>query len=204
MSKPTFCIYTISEPHLLLYNYKIESRCLEDIDKVLNSSKWTTFTDSSVQIEYNQEIQLLIQKKENYIIVIVFENKYRSKISMLMYSIINFIEEKKISNFNGYSRNFDEMIILFDNQENKIDKIQNQIKDVTDTMSNVIAKTIERGDKVIDLEQKTNDLMRDADMFASKSTSLKRKMQWKNIKIYVGAGIIITLLLVIIGLLATQ
>ena len=204
MSVPTLCIYSNEDPHVLLYNGKVEKKHMDDVEKVINSPKWKVMNTSIVRIDYDLDIQFFCRTTAKYVYIMISSNGYSSKIYELIDKINNFVELRSIKNFNSYAKNFDEMISTFAEQENKIGKIQSQINDITDTMTNTIAVTLDRQDKIINLEEKTNDLRNSAKNFERGSFVLKRNMQCRNLKMILVIAFVIILVITIIIVIATQ
>lgn len=78
---------------------------------------------------------------------------------------------------------------------NKLKKIQTDIDQVRNVMVDNLDTIIQRGDKIENLVEKTNLLLGESTTFVSNSTSLRRKMWLKNVKLI---AIIVFLLLGII------
>ena len=80
----------------------------------------------------------------------------------------------------------------------KMKKIQNEVDVVKDVMSENIEKILKRGEKVEVLLDKSSQLSHESTIFRRKSSELKRKQLYKNIKIGVIIFLIISLIVVII------
>ena len=83
----------------------------------------------------------------------------------------------------------------------KLDKIQSLNQDldhIRNIMVENIDKVLERGDRIDNLVDRTNDLFMASNEFRRTSTSVRRNMYWKNIKSTV---ILVVFLLLIIYLL---
>ena len=65
---------------------------------------------------------------------------------------------------------------------NKLNKIQTNLDSVKDTMIDNMGKLSERGEKLEDLEKKTEDLYYDANIFERSARRMKRKLCMQNIK----------------------
>jgi len=157
-----------------------------------------------IRIDYDSKVQFYCRTMTKNLYIVVSDNIYGSKIYDLIEKINNFVELQSITNYNSYAKKFDEIINTFAEQENRIGKIQNQIKGVTTTMTDAIAVTIDRQNKIDNLEQKTNDLRDSAKSFERGAVVLKRNTQWRNIKMALIIAFIIILVIVIIILIATQ
>ena len=86
--------------------------------------------------------------------------------------------------------------------DSKINDIKNQVTSVTQLMKNNIESVLERGEKLENLENKTNELEKDARSFRISTRALKRHMCMKNAKmIAIIACIIIIIILIIIAVI---
>jgi predicted nucleic acid-binding Zn-ribbon protein len=85
------------------------------------------------------------------------------------------------------------------NKDPKIQEIQQNIKQVQGIMEDNIKKTLDRGDKMQDLEDKSRRLEEDSKGFNDGAKRLHRQLWWKNKKMTM---IIILVILAIIGILA--
>uniref|UniRef100_H2ZCI1 Vesicle-associated membrane protein 7 n=1 Tax=Ciona savignyi TaxID=51511 RepID=H2ZCI1_CIOSA len=77
--------------------------------------------------------------------------------------------------------------------ENKMDEVQGQLDDLKGIMVKNIDSIASRGENLNLLVDKTEDLSESAVTFKKQSTSLRRKLWWKNVKI--------TVILAIVGIL---
>jgi uncharacterized membrane protein YidH (DUF202 family) len=204
MSLPSLCIYKNVHPYVLLYNCGIEQKYMDDIDKIINSSKWKELNVSSMKINLDTKKDLYYQIVEKYIYFVVCDNDCTLKIYNLIEQINKFTTLKSIEKFNLHTQKIDEIIKTFVEQENKIGNIHSQVKTVTDTMNRNIAITIDRQDKIVNLEQKTSELRNSAKNFERNSTQLQRNMKWNNIKLMLSIAFVILLVIIIIAIIATQ
>lgn len=151
MSIPTLCIYSNQNPNELLYNKKVEKKHMDDIEKVINSPKWKYINTQDIRINYDSNTQFFCRIMTNYVYIVICDNSHNSKIYELIDEINNFVELKSFIDFNFYSENFEEMIQTFMNHTNSIGKIQGQIREVAETMTNNIEVTIKRQKEIDDL-----------------------------------------------------
>jgi len=81
---------------------------------------------------------------------------------------------------------------------NNYDQLQGQVDQVKGVMKNNIDKIIERGDRLDDLADRTDQLENSAIQFNVKATRIKRKMWWKNTKMMlILAAVVITIILIL-------
>lgn len=85
----------------------------------------------------------------------------------------------------------------------KLTQVQDQVNDVKVILKDNINKVLERGEKLDDLIDKTDDLRATADSFQRTSTRVARKYWWKNIKMMVIIGVIVAIIIILIILFAT-
>ena len=74
--------------------------------------------------------------------------------------------------------------------------VQEQIAQVQNTMTHTIETTLDRGDKIQMLVEKSNELSNRAGMYSSATANLKRRMLFRNLKLWC---IIALIVLIIIG-----
>ncbi|KAF7217434.1 vesicle-associated membrane protein 8 [Nothobranchius furzeri] len=86
----------------------------------------------------------------------------------------------------------------------KMDQVQSQVNEVKVILKDNINKVLERGDRLDDLINKTDDLQASADSFQKTSTRVARKYWWKNIKMMIIIGVIVAIILILIILAATK
>ncbi|XP_055963368.1 vesicle-associated membrane protein 4 isoform X2 [Sorex fumeus] len=80
--------------------------------------------------------------------------------------------------------------------------VQNQVDEVIDVMQENITKVIERGERLDELQDKSESLSDNAAAFSNRSKQLRRHMWWRGCKIKaIMALVAVTLLLVIIILI---
>ncbi|XP_078801786.1 vesicle-associated membrane protein 4 isoform X2 [Oryzias latipes] len=83
---------------------------------------------------------------------------------------------------------------------NKIKHVQSQVDEVIDVMQENISKVIERGERLDDLQDKSESLSDNASAFSSRAKQLHRRMWWRDMKMkIIVALVVIALLLVIIS-----
>ncbi|XP_062409399.1 vesicle-associated membrane protein 7 isoform X1 [Sardina pilchardus] len=85
----------------------------------------------------------------------------------------------------------------------KVSQVQDQVNDVKVILKDNINKVLERGERLDDLIDKTDDLQATADSFQKTSTRVARKYWWKNIKMMIIIGVIVAIIIILIILLAT-
>uniref|UniRef100_A0A3P9KH98 V-SNARE coiled-coil homology domain-containing protein n=1 Tax=Oryzias latipes TaxID=8090 RepID=A0A3P9KH98_ORYLA len=78
--------------------------------------------------------------------------------------------------------------------------VQSQVDEVIDVMQENISKVIERGERLDDLQDKSESLSDNASAFSSRAKQLHRRMWWRDMKMkIIVALVVIALLLVIIS-----
>ncbi|XP_064414726.1 vesicle-associated membrane protein 8 [Latimeria chalumnae] len=86
----------------------------------------------------------------------------------------------------------------------KIEILQDQVDDVKNIMTKNIDNVLNRGEKLHDLLNKTDDLQATATSFQRTTTRIARKMWWKNSKLIMSMMGIMSVIVTIIILLATR
>ncbi|KAI5090473.1 vesicle-associated membrane protein 4 isoform X1 [Silurus meridionalis] len=92
----------------------------------------------------------------------------------------------------------------FGPQNDKIRHVQSQVDEVIDVMQENISKVIERGERLEDLQDKSESLSDNASAFSSRAKQLHRRMWWKDIKMKMIVALVIVILLLIIISMYTQ
>ncbi|KAM6984904.1 vesicle-associated membrane protein 8 [Aplochiton taeniatus] len=86
----------------------------------------------------------------------------------------------------------------------KLDDVQGQVNEVKVILKDNINKVLERGERLDDLMDKTDDLQATADTFQRTSTKVARKYWWKNTKMMIIIGVIVLIIVILIILFATN
>uniref|UniRef100_A0A3B5AE76 Vesicle associated membrane protein 4 n=1 Tax=Stegastes partitus TaxID=144197 RepID=A0A3B5AE76_9TELE len=71
----------------------------------------------------------------------------------------------------------------FGPQNDKIKQVQSQVDEVIDVMQENISKVIERGERLDDLQDKSESLSDNASAFSSRAKQLHRRMWWRDMKV---------------------
>ncbi|XP_008584204.1 PREDICTED: vesicle-associated membrane protein 4 [Galeopterus variegatus] len=83
--------------------------------------------------------------------------------------------------------------------------VQNQVDEVIDVMQENITKVIERGERLDELQDKSESLSDNATAFSNRSKQLRRQMWWRGCKVKaIMALVAVFLLLVIIILIVVK
>ncbi|KAG1687438.1 Multivesicular body subunit 12B [Nymphon striatum] len=67
--------------------------------------------------------------------------------------------------------------------DSKLNSVRVQINEITDVMKNNIGKIMERGDKLDDLQEKSDNLTSNADEFRVASRKVQKRMWWRDFKV---------------------
>ncbi|XP_034387450.1 vesicle-associated membrane protein 4 isoform X1 [Cyclopterus lumpus] len=82
---------------------------------------------------------------------------------------------------------------------NNFKQVQSQVDEVIDVMQENISKVIERGERLDDLQDKSESLSDNASAFSSRAKQLHRRMWWRDTKMkMIIASVVVALLLIII------
>ena len=87
----------------------------------------------------------------------------------------------------SFSANIEKTMEKFDNSagQKKITRVKSQIEEVKDVMANNIDKVLERGEKLDDVLEKTDQMKEHALQFKTKGKKLRRMLYCQNIKMKV-------------------
>uniref|UniRef100_A0AAR2L3L6 Vesicle-associated membrane protein 4 n=1 Tax=Pygocentrus nattereri TaxID=42514 RepID=A0AAR2L3L6_PYGNA len=86
----------------------------------------------------------------------------------------------------------------FGPQNDKIRQVQSQVDEVIDVMQENISKVIERGERLDDLQDKSESLSDNASAFSSRAKQLHRRMWWRDMKMKMIVALVVVILLLII------
>ncbi|KAL2089358.1 hypothetical protein ACEWY4_014046 [Coilia grayii] len=86
----------------------------------------------------------------------------------------------------------------FGPKNDKIRQVQSQVDEVIDVMQENISKVIERGERLDDLQDKSESLSDNASAFSSRAKQLHRRMWWRDVKMKAVIALVVVILLVII------
>ncbi|KAL8567059.1 hypothetical protein ACOMHN_047955 [Nucella lapillus] len=82
--------------------------------------------------------------------------------------------------------------------DQKMSGLRGQVDEVMGIMKDNVNRVAERGDRLEDLQDKSDSLASNADMFRSRSKSLHHNMWWKNCRMRILIAIVILVLVLII------
>lgn len=176
---------------------------------VLASDKWnairttSTFIGSSLTLE-SENILFHIHVTSMYIYSIMTSLNYNSNTiyDKFLPEIITYLNKTNKANINSAENKkwFSDLIVKY--SDHKIDDIKFKIGEIKKTMIENINHAIIRGEKVEELEHKTNELKNSAQHFEIKSKSLKNKIKCKNFKLtaIISSIVIVVLILVIVAI----
>lgn len=86
----------------------------------------------------------------------------------------------------------------FGPRNDKIKHVQNQVDEVIDVMQENITKVIERGERLDELQDKSESLSDNATAFSNRSKQLRRQMWWRGCKIKAIMALVAAILLLVI------
>lgn len=86
----------------------------------------------------------------------------------------------------------------FGAQNDKIRQVQSQVDEVIDVMQENISKVIERGERLDELQDKSESLSDNASAFSSRAKQLHRRMWWRDMKMKLVVALVVTIILLII------
>ncbi|XP_059530102.1 vesicle-associated membrane protein 4 isoform X4 [Myotis daubentonii] len=89
----------------------------------------------------------------------------------------------------------------FGPRNDKIKHVQNQVDEVIDVMQENITKVIERGERLDELQDKSESLSDNATAFSNRSKQLRRQMWWRGCKIKAIMALVVVILLLVIIIL---
>ena len=180
MISTSICIYTNDDSHTLLYNNKTDAIYMNDIARIINSTKWKEMKNTTLHISYNTTTQFICQTTAKRVYIVICDNSTSPKIYNLIDSIKLFVESQPTSNLSSYKEKFDEIIRSFTEQEKHVGKNQNPF--ITDTMNDTIVVTIDKQNTIDDMHQNLIDSMTDGEKIECGNVILKREVKNKWLK----------------------
>lgn len=87
---------------------------------------------------------------------------------------------------------------LVPKKDNKVARLQGQVDEVIDVMKDNVGKVLERGDRLEDLQDKSENLSTNADLFRVRAKGLKTTMWWRECKMRVILVLVVVVILCII------
>jgi len=104
----------------------------------------------------------------------------------------------------SFSRTLQDTMTDFnEGKGDQLSTLQNQVGEVTGVMRQNMEKVMERGDKLDDLVDKSDQLQAGASTFKTTSVRISRKYYWQNKKMMIIIGIVVVIIITIIILVAT-
>ncbi|OTF74162.1 synaptobrevin-like protein [Euroglyphus maynei] len=85
-----------------------------------------------------------------------------------------------------------------DKKDEKIERLQDHVEEVSNIMQMNIDKIMERGSNLDNLQDRSQNLSEYSTEFRNGARRVQRKMWWKNMKINIIIGIIVAIILIII------
>ncbi|XP_064791593.1 vesicle-associated membrane protein 4-like isoform X3 [Oncorhynchus masou masou] len=76
--------------------------------------------------------------------------------------------------------------------------VQSQVDEVIDVIQENISKVIDRGERLEDLQDKSDSLSDNASAFSSRAKQLHRRMWWRDVKMKAIIALVVVILLLII------
>ncbi|KAG8555848.1 hypothetical protein GDO81_017836 [Engystomops pustulosus] len=86
----------------------------------------------------------------------------------------------------------------FGARNDKIRHVQNQVDEVIDVMQENITKVIERGERLDELQDKSESLSDNATAFSSRARQLRRQMWWRECKMKAIVALVLVFILLVI------
>ncbi|XP_010119276.1 PREDICTED: vesicle-associated membrane protein 4, partial [Chlamydotis macqueenii] len=86
----------------------------------------------------------------------------------------------------------------FGPRSDKIRHVQNQVDEVIDVMQENITKVIERGERLDDLQDKSESLSDNATAFSNRAKQLRRQMWWRGCKMKAIIALVAVIVLLVI------
>ncbi|XP_065189713.1 vesicle-associated membrane protein 2-like [Sycon ciliatum] len=86
----------------------------------------------------------------------------------------------------------------------RIEQTQNQVNEVLGIMKNNVDKVLERDAKLGDLEDRAEHLTAGANQFERSAGMIKKKMWWKNVKMMIAVGVVVSIIIAVIVVIAVK
>ena len=82
--------------------------------------------------------------------------------------------------------------------DGRLEATQKQVDQVVDIMKSNVEKVLERDEKLSDLDSRADALQMESKQFETSARTLKRKMWWQNLKMWIILGVVVVVIIVII------
>lgn len=86
----------------------------------------------------------------------------------------------------------------------KISGLKSQVNEVTNVMKDNVGRMLDRGERLSDLQQRSEQLDEMSTDFRSQSTRMRKKFFWENAKMKIAIGSILSVLVIIIIIIASR
>ncbi|KAI8843255.1 hypothetical protein HDU78_008900 [Chytriomyces hyalinus] len=80
----------------------------------------------------------------------------------------------------------------------KVNTVQKQVDEVVNLMTDNIAKVVQRGENLEQLQNKTDDLQQSAMQFKKGASAVRKEMWWKDMKMKMILGGVLGVIVIII------
>ncbi len=193
MSINIFGLYVYSQDKKLIQQFCPGSN-IYPIDLIVQNIQWIQTNYSS--FEHDGRVFHVLMKQDK-IVIAVTTHTYPRRVG------VRLVEEIDIHLLSNKSINLSKFYSKY-NEFEKIDQLaltQGKVNQVKDVMHENINKILENQIKLESIDEKTEDLMQSAGIFAKTSKELKNKIWWRNfrVKLYIGLTVL-TILGLIIGI----
>ncbi|KFP02170.1 Vesicle-associated membrane protein 8, partial [Calypte anna] len=85
----------------------------------------------------------------------------------------------------------------------RVQALRDEVSGVTSIMSHNLEQILARGENLERLQSKSQDLEATSEQFRTTSQRVARRFWWQNVRVLVGLGVLGTILLLLVILLAT-
>jgi hypothetical protein len=183
---------------------EVMTKTEQSLPTLLASPGWKEMTSDKLVLEADGNVMYNIHIVEDLMYVVLTSKNYTQNVFAQCFcdELETYVKSASRANINASNHRkwFSDLVDRY--HDDKISTVQNQIKDVTDTMTQNIRAAIDRGEKVADLEDKTEKLRIGSEQFQNKATKIKQTMRCRNWKIIAIIGTVVLIVITIIVIVA--
>eukprot|EP00759_Apiculatamorpha_spiralis_P036677 PhF_6_TR3691/c0_g1_i1/m.5249/K08515/VAMP7; vesicle-associated membrane protein 7 len=180
------------------------------LEKIPRHDNRMSYTYESNVIHYSVENEIVylcmadkdVQSRIAFAFLEEVQRRFKEKFagSERKYPATNDLSKETCQKFNVILT--EQLKYFNDPNSDKVTRVRRQIADVQQVMLENIDAVLARGDQIDNLVDKTNELNTQAEGFRTQSRTLRRKMQWKNVKLVLAILLALGVLGIIIGMIA--
>lgn len=182
-----------------LCDYGITPNIDAEFNRVLNSPNWGKLETKNIALE-SDDVMFYILVDEKLAYAVVTEKSYYASTiyEKFLPELIGYVNSIIVENINAshHKKWFTDLLAKY--SDTKIDMLHKQIAEVQTTMTKNIQDAIDRGNKLTDLEARSQDLGEKAKQFDNGAKKLSRNMMCRNWRLTGMISVVVVIILTIV------